>query len=74
MDDFVRASGRVRSCRADYEVAVPGKIKMIPHQALEQALRDDYKKFESMIYGTPPSFDDVLSEIEKVENLVNNQA
>ena len=63
-----------QSAGANYETAVPGKIKMIPHQALEQALRHDYKKFESMIYGEPPSFDDVLSEIEKVENLVNHEA
>ena len=53
---------------------VPGRIKMIPRQALEQSLRHDYKKFESMIYGEPPSFNDVLSEIEKVENLVNHEA
>ena len=62
------------SALANYETAVPGKIKLIPHQSLEQALRLDYKKFESMIYGQPPSFDDVLSEIEKVENFVNHQA
>lgn len=62
-----------QSAGANYETAVPGSIHLTPHNSLERALREDYKNFESMIFGEPPAFEDILDRIEKVEKLVNCQ-
>lgn len=70
-DDVSNCKIFFRSATAKYETAIPGTIRLKPHEALEQALRDDYEKMKIMIIGEPLSFDTIISRIEFVENRVN---
>lgn len=70
-DDVANCKIFFRSATAKYETAIPGSIRLKPHEALEQALRDDYEKMKIMIIGEQLSFDTIISRIEFVENRVN---
>ena len=39
--------------------------------SFRQELEDDYAKMRGMIFGTPPSLDDVLAVIADIERQVN---
>lgn len=60
---------------AHYETATLGNVMIVPKNEIIDALREDYKAMENMIYGNIPAFDDVVeymkeleSEIHKLEN------
>ena len=39
----------------------------------EKALRHDYAKMAGMIYGERPDFDDLMTEIAKIEAKINSK-
>jgi predicted nucleotidyltransferase component of viral defense system len=60
---------------AHYETATLGNVMIVPKNEIIDALREDYKAMENMIYGNIPAFDDVVvymkeleREIHKLEN------
>lgn len=56
---------------AKYEEAVPGTIKLIPSEQYFAKLQDDYSKMRNMIYGTVPSFDQIVERIKELEEEIN---
>jgi hypothetical protein len=57
---------------AQYEKAVPGTLSIVPNQALEKVLRDDYKQMSEMFWGTPVLFDEILGQLRKLEERINS--
>jgi len=53
------------------ETAKLGSFRLVPEGDLKGILQDDYEKLKQMIIGEPPSFDEVLSLLEDLENRLN---
>ncbi len=58
---------------AKYEEAIPGTIRIYPHDALLKSLRDDYRQMEHMLFGEIPDLDTVIQVIKDFENRLNSQ-
>lgn len=73
-DDCVRHA-RMFFDRPDYDLgsARPGTYALVPHDAMTHALRNDYENTKAMIFGEPPTFDDILASIAKIEAELNDQ-
>ncbi|OAH19927.1 hypothetical protein AX289_28670 [Methylorubrum populi] len=62
-----------RSGWASYDTARPGSLRLLPDEARLKDLRVDYKAMAPMMFDdTPPSFDDILSEISKFQEEIKN--
>jgi hypothetical protein len=61
-----------RSSWASYDTAKPGSLRLMPDAARIKDLRADYRDMAPMMFDDrPPSFDDILAEIEKLQEAVN---
>ena len=61
-----------RSAWASYGTAKPGSLRLMPDRARIKDLRADYQKMAPMMFDDqPPSFDDILARIEKLQAAVN---
>ncbi len=60
-----------RSGWAHYEEAVPGKLRLVPHEELTKQLIRDYESMSEMIFTDPPAFDEVLEELRRLEEEIN---
>lgn len=58
---------------ARYDLARLGTLRLIPSEIHKEALRRDYAKMASMIYGERPGFDDLMAEIAKIEAKINGK-
>ena len=56
---------------ARYDLAVPGSLRLLPHESRLAGLKEDYRKMVVMIFGTAPSFDSVLDTLAQFEREVN---
>jgi len=56
---------------AKYEEAVPGSIKLVPPKARFDALRSDYESMTDMLFGTYPTFEELMKSIEELEREIN---
>ncbi len=58
---------------ANYEACLANELRLIPDDVAITGLRTDYEKMlgAGMIYGEPPSFDDIISGIREIEREVN---
>ena len=56
---------------AKYEDAKPGTMKLMPQEYHLKALEDDYKHMQNMIFGNKPSFDEIMTTIQKLEKEIN---
>ena len=61
-----------RSGAANYDEAKPGTLKIVPHDAILQAFKQDYEKMGSMFSGEILSFDAIISELKQLENSINS--
>jgi len=61
-----------RSAWAKYEEARPGSLRLSPPSERVADLRRDYRDMQPMLFGTIPSFDDILAELAALEKTVNN--
>jgi hypothetical protein len=59
--------------RPDYDLAsaVPGSFAIAPSPEMVDALARDYANTTAMIFGTPPSFDDILESARQIEQDIN---
>ncbi len=57
---------------ANYDLAKPGTIKLIPNDHILENLKKDYKAMENMIYGDYPDFNELISGIRLLEQEINN--
>lgn len=54
-----------------YDRAVPGSYRLVPTADMRAKLAADYEQMSAMIFGTPPSFADVMASIEALEQHLN---
>jgi hypothetical protein len=73
-EDCVRHA-RMFFDRPDYDLksARRGAYALVPHDAMTHALRNDYENTKAMIFGDPPTFDDILASIANIEAELNGQ-
>ncbi len=62
--------------RPDYDLAsaAPGSFAITPVAKMVDALARDYENTTAMIFGTPPSFDDILKSAGRIEDQLNRAA
>lgn len=56
---------------ANYNLAVPGTLKLVPPKYRWEDLSKDYESMKNMIFGEYPDFDFLMGCIEKLENEIN---
>lgn len=61
-----------RSAWANYDIAKPGTLRLMPDKARIKDLRTDYKAMEPMMFDERPlAFDEILAMIETLQAAVN---
>ncbi|MDP1732667.1 MAG: hypothetical protein Q8L54_16125 [Devosia sp.] len=62
--------------RPDYDLAsaIPGSFAIAPAVEMIDALKRDYANTTAMIFGTPPSFDQILASARQIEESINDRA
>jgi hypothetical protein len=55
-----------------YDRAIPGSYRLVPTEAMRGKLAADYERMSAMIFGTPPSFAEVLASIDALERYLNS--
>jgi hypothetical protein len=54
-----------------YDRAVPGSYRLVPTADMREKLAADYERMSAMIFGTPPTFAEVMASIEGLEKFLN---
>jgi len=59
--------------RPDFDLAsaAPGSFALLPHDGMVDQLRTDYRAMRGMIFGEPPTFEDVLASVMALEQRLN---
>lgn len=58
---------------ARYDLAKRGTIKLMPPDYNIDKLRDDYEHMQNMLFGSKPSFDEIMEGIAKLEKEINEK-
>ena len=59
--------------RFDYNTLKRGSLNLIPSSDILEALRKDYEIMRAeMIYGEPPSFEEIIIEVQGLQEAINN--
>ncbi|MGG5329360.1 nucleotidyl transferase AbiEii/AbiGii toxin family protein [Enterococcus sp. AZ163] len=53
---------------ARYEEVFTGGLKLVPSQEQKELLKEDYQKTQDMLFGDFPSFAEILTGLEQLEN------
>jgi hypothetical protein len=56
---------------ARYNEAVPGTLRLVPHEGLMNELRRDYDEMRPMFLEEPPGFDELIEELRQLEARIN---
>ena len=56
---------------AHYETAVPGTLRIVPNEVLQDILRKDYQQMQEMFPSTPLSFEQILERLAALETRLN---
>ena len=56
---------------ARYDLARPGTFRLVPTGAVLAAVKTDYRAMANMIFGHAPSFEDLLSILQALEDEIN---
>ncbi len=62
------------SNRARYDLAKPGSLRLIPPAFRLKAVADDYAQMSAMIFGTIPTFDELIEDLADLEARTNKIA
>ena len=60
--------------KANYDLFVPGSIRLVPGDAAMPALAEDYRAMRDMIFGEDPPFDEIMTELRGLEERLNGRA
>ncbi|MFA5141114.1 MAG: nucleotidyl transferase AbiEii/AbiGii toxin family protein [Elusimicrobiota bacterium] len=63
-----------QSAAAKYDEAVPCTLRLVPPPSRKKELETDYARMREMIFGVPPSFDDIIAALEDIERQVNKKS
>jgi hypothetical protein len=58
---------------AQYRLARPGSLRLVPKAERMAALERDYRNMGIMIFGEPPAFDDIMETLDGLETEVNKR-
>ena len=56
---------------ARYDLAVPGELKLMPHETRLASLRQDYRGMAVMLFGDPPKFETLVAILADAEQRIN---
>lgn len=56
-----------------YDRAMPGTYRLMPSPEMRAKLAIDYRAMSGMIFGTPPTFDEVMERIQSLEAFLNSE-
>jgi Nucleotidyl transferase AbiEii toxin, Type IV TA system len=51
--------------------AIPGSYTLLPNAEMARDLKRDYRAMHGMIFGAPPTFDEILGSVKNLENQLN---
>lgn len=72
LKDVVQFKMRFYRCPwAKYEEAAPGTMRLLPPAAHLPDLRRDYQATRAMLFGTVPTFDEIVEELTALEQAIN---
>ncbi len=57
---------------AQYHLAKPGSLQLLPASHFTKALRDDYTTMGHMIFGEIPDFDKMMKSLHSLQEEINN--
>lgn len=60
-----------RSGWARYDLAKPGSVRLLPARPRLKGLADDYAKMQPMFFEPPPSLDEILETLARLESRIN---
>lgn len=55
----------------DYMEACNGGLRLVMTSEMEAAFRADYERMDEMFYGDVPEFDEIVAELRRIEEVVN---
>jgi hypothetical protein len=61
-----------RSSWARYDLAKPGSFRLLPEQAGERALQADYRNMRPMFFTPPPTWDEIMLSLGRLEDRINH--
>lgn len=74
LDDVARFKMKFYRCLwAKYEEAKPGTLKLLPPAHHVDDLRKDYELMQTMLFGTVPTFDEIMNGLAALEKEINYQ-
>jgi len=56
---------------AKYEEARPGSLRLLPPEHHRAELREDYAAMQAMLFGTIPTFDEIMAGLAELEHAIN---
>lgn len=56
-----------------YDTATPGSLKLTPPESRHKELRADYTEMQQMCFSSVPSFEQLLSLLQKIESELNRR-
>ena len=56
---------------ARYDLACPGTMRLIPPKECVPVLAEDYEHMKNMIFGTKPSFEEIMGTLKRMEAEIN---
>lgn len=57
---------------ANYNLAMPGTLRLVPDEYRFKELANDYKSMQDMLFGEKPKFDEIIDGIKKLEDSINS--
>jgi hypothetical protein len=61
-----------RQSWARYDLArEAATLELLPHSKIESAIASDYSDMREMIFGSPPTFDEILENLLRLKSLIN---
>lgn len=57
---------------ANYEEVLKGNLRLAPSDKRTAPLRSDYEKMSEMFFELPPSFDEIIASLKKLEDEINS--
>lgn len=58
---------------ADYEAARPGSLRLVPEGRIYTQVRSDYSAMRTMVFGAYPTFESIITTLQKLEEEINEQ-
>jgi len=62
-----------QSAWAHYDTAKPGTFHLVPSEERMAVIRRDYDLMRVMIFGTPPDWDVIVSDLKDLESQINSK-